>query len=101
MPFDLKNKKVTVIGAAKSGIAVANAVLKLGGVAKISESKALDQSSANLGELTEPARVSIESGGHTRNFIRDSDYVVLSPGVRPDAPAVKWAQEAQIEVMGE
>ena len=32
MSFDLKNKKVTIIGAARSGIAVADVVLRLGGI---------------------------------------------------------------------
>ena len=43
----------------------------------------------------------IEAGGHTKAFIQDSDYVVLSPGVRLDALPVKWAGERGIEVMGE
>jgi len=89
--FELKNKKVTIIGAARSGIAVADAVLRLGGIAKISESKALEKIDG----------VIIEAGGHTQGFIEDSDYVVLSPGVRLDALPVKWAQERGIEVMGE
>ena len=93
MPFDLKNKKVTIIGAARSGIAVADAVLRLGGIAKISESKPLEEFS--------DTRVTIEAGGHTKAFIQDSDYVVLSPGVRQDAMPVKWARESGIEVMGE
>jgi UDP-N-acetylmuramoylalanine--D-glutamate ligase len=92
LPLDLKNKKVTIIGAARSGIAVAEAVLRLGGIAKISESKALE-------EL--PAGVIIETGGHSQAFIQDSDYVVLSPGVRLDTLAVQYAREKDIEVMGE
>jgi len=91
MSFDLKNKKVTVIGAARSGIAVADAVLRLGGVAKISENKPLE---SIKGVIT-------EGEGHTQAFIQDSDYVVLSPGVRLDALPVKWAKERDIEVMGE
>ena len=101
MSFDLKNKKVTIIGAARSGVAVAHAVLRLGGIAKISESKPLDQFSSHLQELSDQSRVVIEAGGHTRAFIHDSDYVVLSPGVRLDALPVQWAQERHIEVMGE
>jgi UDP-N-acetylmuramoylalanine--D-glutamate ligase len=93
MSFNIKHKKVTIIGAARSGIAVADAVLRLGGIAKISESKALEKFS--------DARVIIEAGGHTKAFIQDSDYVVLSPGVRLDALPVKWAKERSIEVMGE
>ena len=101
MPFDLKNKKVTIIGAARSGIAVANAVLRLGGIPKISEGKPPEQFSAQLQELSDPARVIIEAGGHTRGFIEDSDYVILSPGVRLDVLPVKWAGERAIDVMGE
>ena len=41
--FDIKGKRITVIGAARSGIAVANAVVRLGGKAKISEFKARAQ----------------------------------------------------------
>ena len=91
MPFDLKNKKVTIIGAARSGLAVAEVVLRLGGIAKISDSKALEKIDG----------VIVESGGHTQAFIQDSDYVVLSPGVRLDALPLQWARQRNIEVMGE
>ena len=102
MSFDLKNKKVTIIGAARSGIAVANAVLRLGGIAKISENKPLDEFSPQLKELSDPAGVTIEAGGHTQAFIQDSDYVVLSPGRASwMLYRCKWARERGIEVMGE
>ena len=97
--FDLKNKKVTIIGAARSGIAVADVVLRLGGIAKISESKRLRSLVLNLKNCL--TGVIIEAGGHTQDFIEDSDYVVLSPGVRLDALPVVWARERGIEVMGE
>ena len=104
--LDLKNKKVTIIGAARSGIAVASAVLRLGGVAKISEGKRLEEFGGQLDEIDSRLRVGmtilyIEAGGHTRGFIEDSDYVVLSPGVRLDVLPVQWARERGIEVMGE
>jgi len=101
MSFNLKDKKVTIIGAARSGVAVANVVLRLGGFAKISENKQLEEFSAQLKELSDPDHVSIEAAGHTKTFIQDSDFVVLSPGVRPDAVPVLWARENHIEVMGE
>src|ERR1700740_3296974 len=90
--MDLKNKKVTVIGAARSGLAVADVVLKLGGVAKVSDSKP---------DFIVPENVIFEKGQHTKEFIQDSDYIVLSPGVKIDSPAVQWAKEKNIEVMGE
>ncbi len=87
---------MTIIGAARSGIAVADVVLRLGGIAKISEGKAL----AEFRDVLD-SRVIVEAGGHTRSFIEDSDYVVLSPGVRLDAVPVTWARAHGIEVMGE
>ena len=101
MSFDLKNKKVTIIGAARSGIAVADAVLRLGGIAKISENKPLDEFSPQLKELSDPARVTIEAGGHTKAFIQDSDYVVVKPGRSFGCFTGEWARERGIEVMGE
>ncbi|MBF0504707.1 MAG: UDP-N-acetylmuramoyl-L-alanine--D-glutamate ligase [Candidatus Omnitrophica bacterium] len=101
MSFDISAKKVTIIGAARSGIAVANAVLRLGGFPRISETKPFDQLNAQLIELSDPKRVTIEAGGHSQAFIQDSDYVVLSPGVRLDVPPVQWARDRGIEVMGE
>ncbi len=107
MTFDLKNKKVTVIGAARSGIALSKAVLRLGGIPKISEKNnsmpreltAIDSGDVRRHENFKDVRM--ESGGHTKAFIQESDYVVLSPGVRLDADPVKWAVEAGLEVMGE
>ena len=107
--FGVKNKKVTVIGAARSGVAVAQAVLRLGGIAKISESKALDDFNGVLDSRLRgnDSRIKgndnfyVEAGGHTQAFIQDSDFVVLSPGVRLDSLPVQWARERGIEVMGE
>jgi len=101
MSFNLKRKRVTIIGAARSGIAVANAVLRLGGVAKISENKPLEEFAASLKDLSDTTLVNIEAGGHTKEFVQDSDYVVISPAVRLDMLCVKWAKDRGIEVMGE
>ena len=93
--FDLRNKRVTVIGAARSGIAVAETAHRLGGKAKISEAKPAGTLEIDL------KHIEIEWGGHTEPFIKDSDYLVLSPGVRQDIEPLKWAKAAGIEVMGE
>ncbi|MBI3314424.1 MAG: hypothetical protein HYZ86_00585 [Candidatus Omnitrophica bacterium] len=99
--FNVKGKRVTVIGAARSGIALANAVVRLGGTAQISEFKPRASVEKELSGLVSPQQTRIECGGHTKAFIENSDYVVLSPGVRRDAQPVDWARAAAIEVMGE
>ncbi len=99
--FNVKGKRVTVIGAARSGIALANAVVRLGGTARISELKLRVSVEKELSGLASPQQVQIECGGHTKAFIENSDYVILSPGVRRDTQPVGWARAAAIEVMGE
>ncbi len=90
--IQVKNKKVTIIGAARSGLAAADLVMRLGGKPKISESNQ---------DFKAPQGIICETGGHTKEFIQDSDYVVLSPGVRIDSEVVSWAKDNKIEVMGE
>ncbi len=101
MDLDLKNKKVTVIGARRSGVAVANLVYRLHGKPKISDLGPREASKTDLEKLIMKDNMPMEWGGHSQNFIEDSDLVVLSPGVRIDAPPVQWAKGKSIPVMGE
>lgn len=95
----LKNKKVTVLGAARSGVAAANMASRLGAAARLSEFKSESALGSELEALS--PLVACEFGGHTRGFIEDSDYLVLSPGVRRDIAPVAWALEKRIPVIGE
>lgn len=100
MALQIKGKTGLVLGAARSGIAVARTIIDLGGKVMVSEFKPREAVARELEELAS-LNAAIEVGGHTREFILKSDYIVLSPGVRMDIPPVKWAKEAGIEVMGE
>lgn len=101
MSFDIKGKIGTVIGAARSGIAVANTIHALGGKAQISEFKSYDAVAKEMQSGVDLNVINIEYGGHTKEFILKSDFLVLSPGVRMDTPPVQWAKAQDIEVMGE
>ncbi len=99
--MDLRNKKIAILGLGKSGRAVADLVLHFSGKPKISEAAPQDASKLVLEDWPQKKRVLFEFGGHTQSFIEDSDMLVLSPGVRLDAPAVFWAQNKGIPVLGE
>ncbi|MBF0570075.1 MAG: UDP-N-acetylmuramoyl-L-alanine--D-glutamate ligase, partial [Candidatus Omnitrophica bacterium] len=99
--MDIKGKKVTIIGAAKSGIAAANLVQELGGVARITDSQSLAKIEKALSGLRDRARVEVEAGGHSQAFVCASDLIVASPGVWKDASPLQWARAAGIPVMGE
>jgi UDP-N-acetylmuramoylalanine--D-glutamate ligase len=99
--MDLQDKKVTIIGTARSGFAAAQLVKRLNGHVRFSEQKALDQIPNDIRTWAESNAASTEWGRHTHEFIADSDLLVLSPGVRFDASPVQWAQAKGIPVLAE
>jgi UDP-N-acetylmuramoylalanine--D-glutamate ligase len=99
--MDLKGKTVTIIGAARSGIAAANLVIASGGKAKITDTKPLAELEKNLAGLQDRSRAVVESGMHTKDFVTASDLVIASPGVWRDAEPVQWARFAGIPVWSE
>ncbi len=99
--MDIRNKRVCIVGAAKSGLAAAGLVLDLGGIPRITDSKPLADIEKALAGLNAGQGVAIESGGHTKAFVQASDLVVASPGVWRDAAPLQWARAAGIPVWGE
>lgn len=99
--MDLNNRIVTIVGAARSGIAAANLALSSGADVRITDTRPLSELETALKGLTDRSRVQIESGGHTPPFIQASDYIVASPGVWREAPALQWARSRGIPVIGE
>ena len=97
MGFDVKDKRVTVAGAARSGIAAADLLARRGARVTLSEFHAEAAG-------TEPLRalgVNLELGGHRTETFTGADLVVLSPGVPPDQDAVQAARARGIPVIAE
>ncbi|MCA9399695.1 MAG: UDP-N-acetylmuramoyl-L-alanine--D-glutamate ligase, partial [Candidatus Omnitrophica bacterium] len=46
-------------------------------------------------------QIDLECAGHTKDFLKESDVIVLSPGVRIDSDVVKIADDLDIPVLGE
>ncbi len=95
-----KGKKVTVAGLARSGVACANLLYRIG--ARVGVTDACDNAftRAAAGGLCSPD-IAVELGRHTREFIAGSDMVVVSPGVGPQSPVFSFAAQAGIPVIGE
>ena len=72
--------------------AVARLVVRLNGKAKISEMGDETSLSKGFKDWAKQKDVVLEFDGHTQKFIQDSDLIVLSPGVRLNAPLVQWAK---------
>ena len=99
--MDPTNKTVTILGAQRTGMALAKLVARLGGQAKISEKGGENTVSEDFRQWAKQHKVVCEFQGHTRGFIEDSDLIVLSPGVPHNSEAVSWARAKKISILGE
>jgi UDP-N-acetylmuramoylalanine--D-glutamate ligase len=97
MTFSVDGKRVTVAGAARSGIAAAELLARRGARVTLSEAGAEIADADRLRALG----VALEAGGHTRETFIGADLVVLSPGVPPEIPVVVAARERGIPVIAE
>jgi UDP-N-acetylmuramoylalanine--D-glutamate ligase len=95
--FDVKNKRVTVAGAARSGIAAAELLARRGARVTLSEA----QTEAPGTELLRELGVSLELGGHRTETFAGADLIVLSPGVPPTQEAVQAARARGVPVLAE
>jgi UDP-N-acetylmuramoylalanine--D-glutamate ligase len=97
MGFDVQNKRVTVVGAARSGIAAAELLAHRGARVTLSEAQTEAPGTEGLLELG----VGLELGGHLTETFAASDLVVLSPGVPPNLEAVQAARARGVPVIAE
>jgi UDP-N-acetylmuramoylalanine--D-glutamate ligase len=95
--FSVEGKKVTVAGAARSGIAAARLLVERGARVTLSDARADVPDAQPLAEIG----VALETGGHHDATFSGADLVVLSPGVPPAQPAVAAARARGVPVIGE
>jgi UDP-N-acetylmuramoylalanine--D-glutamate ligase len=95
--FSVSGKKVVVAGAARSGVAVAELLVRRGASVTLSDTRDSIQEDAQL----RAAGVDLELGGHKAETFSGADLIVLSPGVPPTQPVIASARAAGVPVMGE
>ena len=95
-PFrqSVEGARVTVVGGARSGVAVAQLLSRRGAEVFLTEY------GEGAGLADELDGIEFETGGHTDRAMQ-ADLVVLSPGVPSKSPLVVRAMEAGIPVVGE
>jgi UDP-N-acetylmuramoylalanine--D-glutamate ligase len=94
---EVKNKHIVVVGAARSGLAVASLLKRKGARVFVTDHNTIaDSVRNNLQELNIP----FEENGHT-NEARDADFLALSPGVPTEAPIVQEYLQAGKTVFSE
>ncbi len=98
--MNLNGKKISILGAAKSGIAAAKYFIKKGVKLFISDIQTKDKLKAILIAEKLIDAVDWEAGGHTVKVL-EADYIVISPGVPTDLPILTKARVLKIPVLSE
>ena len=96
---DVADKEITVIGAERSGVAVAKLLKRHRGKVFVSDVGSSETTRLHIDELN---RLGIEGeyGKHSERVYQCS-FMVISPGVPTDAPVVVEAQQRGIKVVAE
>ncbi len=97
---DYRNKKAVVIGLARSGVAAANLLNDLGAKVFVTDNADNPKVKSQASDLRAKG-IDVETGGHTMDFIRGKDLVVISPGVPDESQALLWAKEFDLPVISE
>ena len=99
-PFELRGKRVLVVGLARTGVATALFCAARGANVTATDARTENE----IGEAIAPLRtagVSLELGGHRENAFLEQDLIVPSPGVPADAPLLQAARAKGVAIWSE
>jgi len=85
---------------ARSGLAAARLVKRLGGRPFVSDFQDEDKLSSQIAELRQ-YEIEYEAGGHSDRLLENVDYLVVSPGVPGDIPIIVTAESRGVPVFSE
>jgi len=98
--LELRNKKVLLVGLAKTGVSTIKYLDKLGAKTIVNDIKKEEQLEDILNELKDIKNVEYILGYHPEN-VDDIDIAVVSPGVPLDLPFIIKLKESNIKIIGE
>jgi UDP-N-acetylmuramoylalanine--D-glutamate ligase len=97
MARNVVGKRVTVVGAARSGIAAATLLATKGAEVTITDVRGQVEGTGSL----RADHVAIELGGHRLETFTSADLIVLSPGVPPEQPVIQAARARGVPIVSE
>ncbi|MFB3894896.1 MAG: UDP-N-acetylmuramoyl-L-alanine--D-glutamate ligase [bacterium] len=98
--LEVKNKRITVLGLARSGVAAANLLFNHGAIVKISDVKPKEKLEKFISQLA-GSEIQVSTAADQVKDIETAELVVISPGVPSDIPAIKEAKTRNIPVISE
>ncbi len=97
--LDIKNKKISVIGAVRSGIGAAKLIKSLGAVPFVSDAGSEEKLKSSV-EVLKNEKIDFEISQHSEK-VYDCDLMVVSPGVSSDSEVIKNAKYKNLKVISE
>ncbi|MEK7358717.1 MAG: Mur ligase family protein, partial [Bdellovibrionota bacterium] len=98
---DLKDKRVLVVGMARSGVSMVNFLLEHGAQVTVSDHKSRAELAPALEQIEGLPNLQFDLGGHTPKTFLAQDLIVLSPGVPPNLKIFDYARSNGVQVTGE
>jgi len=99
-PVELKNKRVLVVGLARTGVATALFCTERGAAVTATDTRNEDEIGDAVGKLRDAA-AKLELGGHNESTFLQQDLIIPSPGVPADAPLLQAARAKGITIWSE
>ena len=98
--IELRNKRVLVVGLARTGMATALFCAARGARVTATDTRSESEMGAAVAELRR-AGVGLELAGHRQELIADADLIIPSPGVPADAPLLQSARSKGVTIWSE
>jgi UDP-N-acetylmuramoylalanine--D-glutamate ligase len=98
--MDVQNKRVLVVGLARSGLSVARALVRRGAVVTVSDRKQPGEFADILPELLKD-KVGLELGAQRVETFLKNEIIIISPGIPWDLPQLQAARDKNIPVYPE
>lgn len=98
-PDKIKSARVSILGAARSGIAVARLLKSQGASVFVSDKKAREEAAQQI-QLLDGIGVEYEFGAHSDRLF-DADFIVVSPGIPSNLNLVQHAIKVGLSVYSE
>ena len=98
--IELRNKRVLVVGLARTGMATALFCAARGARVTATDTRTEGELDAAVAELRK-AGAGLELAGHRQELIQGADLIIPSPGVAADAPLLQSARSKGVTIWSE
>lgn len=98
---DLKDKRVLVVGLARSGVSMVHFLSESGAHVTVSDHKSKAELAPSLELIDGLPNLQYDLGGHTPKVFLQQDLIILSPGVPQNLKIFDYARSNGVTVTGE